>query len=231
MRVSLVAFFSLFSVLSFSSQSLVIEDFESLPNINLKSDSNVMSGPAPEQWEKPNVLNELKDYVVVFDGTSRFLRAKFLSGTKGKVIFKKAEWNVVEKPFLSWSWRALDWATGSTVKDNRKEDSTASVYVSFKSGMKNYVIKYIWAHTDSVGTGYSKGKWNPAGALEAIVVRTGGELNQWVQEKRNVVEDFKSLYKRDIPSPMATGIGVLTEGDGTQTQPQADYDNFVASSN
>ncbi len=208
---SLIVFFaSTSSFLSQANQPLVLENFENISSIDIGSEELFLKGPSPENWEKPNTVGGIKDYVVVKDATNQFLRAKFIAGTKGKVIFKKVDWNIQAQPFLSWQWRVQSWATGSTVKEARKEDSTASVYVSFKSGMKNYVIKYIWAHTDAVDSGYSKGKWNPAGALEAIVIRSGGDTNTWVTEKRNVIEDFKKLYKKEIPSSTASGIWVLT---------------------
>jgi hypothetical protein len=209
-------------------ESGILEDFQSQQFV-LNPGADPMSANSPENWEKPTIRENLKDYVVAEEAGNRYLRAQFLPGTKGKVIFKKVEWDTEQYPILSWRWRVGSWATGSTVKESRKEDSSAAVYVSFKSGIKNYVIKYIWGVTDPVDTGYSKGKWNPGGSLEAVIIRSGGELGQWITETRNIREDYKKLYKKDPPSKTATGIGVLTEGDGTQTVPQADYDDFKIS--
>jgi hypothetical protein len=206
---------------------LVLDDFEIYP---LATDTNAdpMTAEIPQGWEEFNLKDGVKDYAVLQQGAEKFLRGKFIPKTKGKVFFKKIEWNLDEFPLITWRWRIGAWATGSTVKKSSKEDSSAAFYVSVKSGIKNYILKYIWAVDDPLDSGYSKGKWNPTGALEAIVIRSGGNLNEWQTETRNIREDFKKLYKKDLPSTKATGIGVLTEGDGTETTPQADYDDIRA---
>ena len=55
-----------------------------------------------------------------------------------------------------------------------------------------------------------------------------GKLGEWQSEKRNVREDFKRFFGKEAPSE-ARGLGILTDGDGTKTQPEAAFDDFVAS--
>ena len=48
---------------------------------------------------------------------------------------------------------------------------------------------------------------------------------QWVEERVNVLEDYKRFFKEaDIPRP--AGIAVLTDSDDTKSQAQGDYANF-----
>jgi hypothetical protein len=188
-----------------------------------------MAGPAPVGWENPQFKDGFRDYAIVKEGPDSFLRGRFIPKTSGKVIFKKVDWDLIRYPYFSWKWRVNKWATGSTVKVSKKEDSSASVYVTIRSGLRAYVIKYIWAETDTIGDGYSKGEWNPSGRLMATVIRTGGNLGEWATEKRNIVDDFQKLYGKAIPNHLVKGIGVLTEGDGTKTIPEADYDSFQVS--
>jgi hypothetical protein len=188
--------------------------------------SDPMQAPWPESWEAANSGEQYHGYAVVKEETNLFLRGRFIPGTTGKLIGKKIQWDLKTHPWISWKWRVRSWATGSKITDKKKEDSTASVYVTIQSGLRAYVIKYVWAVDDPIGQGYSAGEWNPMGRLIATVIRSGGSLNEWVTEKRNFVEDFKNLYKKDPPSMTGRASGVMTEGDGTKTQPEADYDDF-----
>ena len=151
-----------------------------------------------------------------------------MPGTDGKVVGKKIEWDMAKYPWISWKWRIRSWATGTKIHNDEGEDSTASVFVTIKVGIRAYIIKYIWAVDDKIGDGYDSGAWSPLGRLFATVIRSGGNLNEWVTEKRNFADDFKKLYKKDPPNLTGRGIGVMTEGDATKTQPQADYDDFQA---
>jgi len=188
--------------------------------------TNPMLGPMPEGWEAPHSINGVHDYAVVKIGSDQFLRGRFLPKTKGKVVGKKIDWDMQKYPYVSWRWRVNAWATGATLIGKKKEDSSASVYISIKSGIRAYVIKYIWAVSDSVGEGYDSGSWNPLGRLFATVIRSGGKVQEWQTEKRNFAEDYQKLFKKEVPVFIGRGFGVLTEGDSTQSEPEADYDDF-----
>jgi hypothetical protein len=193
-----------------------------------KSLKSPMYGPMPNGWESPNDRDGRKDYAVVNERGESFLRGHFLPDTDGKVVGKKIDWNMETHPWISWKWRVRSWATGTKIHSDNGEDSTASVYVTVKGGIRAYIIKYIWAVDDKIGDGYNSGSWNPVGRLFATVIRSGGTLNEWVTEKRNFVADYKALYKNDPPNLKGRGIGLLTEGDSTKTEPVADYDDFQA---
>lgn len=185
-----------------------------------------MSGPMAAGWESPNDHEGLRDYAVVQESGESFLRGHFLKGTEGKVVGRKIDWDLEKHPWISWKWRVRSWATGTKINAKEGEDSTASVYVTIKAGVRANVIKYVWAVDDKIGDGYNDGAWNPIFRIFAVVIRSGGKLNEWVTEKRNFVEDFKKLYKKDPPNLTGRAIGVLTEGDTTKTEPEADYDDF-----
>jgi hypothetical protein len=43
-----------------------------------------------------------------------------------------------------------------------------------------------------------------------------------------VIEDFERLYKRKYTGLSGGGIGVMSDGDQTKSQPEADYADFEA---
>ena len=58
-----------------------------------------------------------------------------------------------------------------------------------------------------------------------MVIRTGtDEKGKWITEERNVLEDYKKLFGREPPNPVA--FGFLIDGDDTKGKSWGDYDHF-----
>jgi len=93
---------------------------------------------------------------------------------------------------------------------------------------RGYALKYFWSQSDKIGTFFHYGRWNPLGRYFGLVVREGGKTEQWQTEKQNIWEDYKKAYDKEPPGP-ACGIALLTDGDQTHTEPEADYGEIFAS--
>lgn len=62
-----------------------------------------------------------------------------------------------------------------------------------------------------------------------LAVRSGNEdAGQWLSEERNVVEDYRRLYKAE-PPPMA-GVAIMTDTDNTGSVSEAWYADISLSS-
>jgi hypothetical protein len=181
----------------------------------------------PWAWTAPTKRDGKQDYAIVAEAGNSFLRGDYIPGTKGHVIYREIKWNSKEMPWLRWRWRVNRFPEGAKISDDGKSDSSAQVYVSWKLGGRSYALKYFWSLTDPVGTSFHRGKWNPLGRYFGQIIRMGGATGEWNTETRNVVEEFRRAFGKDPPDE-AVGIGVLTDGDATKTQPQADYDDFEA---
>lgn len=181
----------------------------------------------PEGWEHGNEKDGKSDYFLVREGGNSFLRGSFLSGTEGKVIYRKMSWDSDKFHFLRWRWRVNRFPKGAKILESDKSDAAAQVYVTWRISNRNYALKYFWSESDPVGTGFHHGKWNLFGRYWGEVIRMGGATGLWQTEKRNIHEDFLRVFGKDHPQ-MTAGIGVLTDGDQTGTNPEADYDDFEA---
>lgn len=180
------------------------------------------------EWSKGNERNGKSDYFLFQEGANHFLRAHFIPGTDGKVIRREVTWNTDRMPYLSWRWRVNKFPTGSKILIDGKRDAAAQVFVAWRVRNRAWMMKYYWSETDPIGTDLKEGKWNPAGQYYGVVIRVGGKTGEWQTEKRNIRADFIKAWGRD-PSEEANGLAVLTDGDGTNIDAQADYDDFVAS--
>jgi hypothetical protein len=55
-----------------------------------------------------------------------------------------------------------------------------------------------------------------------IVVRSGAaDLGQWVEEERNVYEDYKKAFEEE--PPMVNGVAIMTDTDNTKEAATAYY--------
>lgn len=214
-------------------QIKILESFDQLPRPEDSAQPTPQS-LMPHQLAAPSwSLGRSKrppfEYFLMSEGSQVFLRGTSPPGADARVIHKEIAWSVQEYPWFRWRWRVQRFAEGATMSDSKKEDAAAAVYVTIKSGVRAYVIKYMWATTDPIGSSYEKGRWNPTGSLRALVIRSGGALNEWHTENRNLSQDFETLFKKKMPTTNAAGIGVLVDGDLTKSEPSADFDDFTAS--
>ena len=167
-----------------------------------------------------------KDHFLVSEASERFARSHYIKGKEAKYIYRERSWELTEYPFLRWRWRVRQFPQGAHVNDPRVSDAAAQVYILCRIGRRSYAIKYFWAPTDPVGTVLRQSNWI-FGKLFGEVIRSGGPAGEWHVETRNVLGDFKTAFERDPPEPVR-GFGILSDGDETNTDASADFDDFEA---
>lgn len=118
--------------------------------------------------------------------------------TKGNVgiLQKELDLSLGPETVLSWDWvvRALP----STLReDTTISHDYLSVAVEFENGRD---LTYTWSCELPVGHGY----WCPLATWKDrefhVVVRSGTqELGSWLEEKRNVFQDYQTYISRHVP--------------------------------
>ncbi len=221
-----------------AQQRVVLEDFE---KESYKKDSQ----NPPIGWSETNKKDNKVDYYVTKDKNNNFLRAEYISGTKGKIIYLNKKYKLQDYPYFSWRWKANKFptVTNDDLKKQEEPDNVATVYVLFKNGWSNYLLKYVWSqHNCKIANNepvFYKSKSSRAFWL--IVIRpircTNGAMpcgndpsKLWLTEKVNLKEDFKRLFKKDWLPEYIEGIGILVDGDDTNSSGvSADFDDFALS--
>jgi hypothetical protein len=186
---------------------------------------NFSKGPVgqfPTDW-KPRKDDGRSVYSVREQEGRRFLHA--VSRGTGIQAAKPFEWDLTGYPVLVWSWRPVEFPKGADERSSKTNDSALSVYAVFPhTSWSVKSLKYIWSAVVPVGTHVTSSQ----GLTQARIVRSGTESKgQWVEEKVNVLEDYKKYFAdADVPKP--AGIAVLTDSDDTKSSAQGDYANFRA---
>ena len=189
------------------SSATVFEDFDKLAVGNLPKEGWQMRGGDAKGI-----------YRIAEENGNRYLAAA--DHGKSVQLFRKGGWSLTKTPRLRWNWRVHQFPQGADERDKDKNDSAAALYVVFpRKWFVPEVIKYVWSAQAPEGTMIVRSSHFPL-----LVIRSG-VVNplKWVEEDRNVAEDFRKLFKRKASDPVA--IGFLTDANAVKGTASADYDN------
>tara|TARA_R110000868_G_scaffold37111_3_gene131305 strand:- start:2065 stop:2790 length:726 start_codon:yes stop_codon:yes gene_type:complete len=214
-----------------SPLKFVIEDFESEQIGSLPSNWFNQKG----ELQTTNFDQDLRmtyNYTIMEENNNKFLR---FNGKRGKhmsfPLLNKKELDIYETPMLSWDWRILEIPEGGNEDKDDANDSAASIYVVFDLGRVMFKkvpksIRYTWSSSLPKGKELSKFFGNQ----KIIVMGSGYDgVGNWQHFQRNIVEDYKRLFG-DNPPNTPIGILILSDGNNTDRNAKADYDNFMLKS-
>lgn len=176
------------------SDHLTLEDFQSKDQDGF-----------PNEWQHENQRSQAKGreaYKIQSDGQGSFLAAKDAGQRLKK---RKIDWDPKAYPLLIWKWRLHKAPTES--------EPIAAIYASLDTDLLFIPVftKYIWSGSKPEGTVTEGGMFSGS----EIVVQGGGTpLNEWVEERVNVYEDFKRIHQHE-PAEKAWGISIFA-GPGVE---------------
>ena len=128
---------------------------------------------------------------------------------------------------MSWRWRAHAFPRDANDCGPGASDSAASVFLAFKAGLKLMVVKYVWSTVGTVGTSCQSNRgW--FFDRDTTLLQVGGPLDVWSSYTLDPRREFVKHYGgklEDVPDFVA--IGVMTDGDNSQSPSEADYADFV----
>jgi hypothetical protein len=211
------------------NDSIVIENFE-----NYSAKNNFLNVWLLRDDNKNEASN---DYKIISEENNNFLSAKS-NGTSIQIA-KKINWDIKSYPVLSWKWRANKLPDEANENAKGKNDSGASIYILFQRSNIPFlswkyqpvnVIKYVWSTKLPAGDIVRKQK-TKAGKIiyegHFFVIESGNEnLGKWITEKRNVLEDYKKVFK-ESPKNDPYLFAILSDSNDTKSSAAADYDDII----
>ena len=139
------------------------------------------------------------------------VRAKSRGTASGLV--KEIEFDPVKFRYLRWSWKIADTVKGGDERTKAGDDYAARVYVVFPGFFfwQTRAINYIWANR--LPKGESIANAFTANAM-MVAVQSGPDLaGRWLEEERDILEDYRQLFGGDPPK--AGAVAIMTDTDNT----------------
>jgi len=160
-----------------------------------------------DDWRERVYAGRSNYEVVTLDG-QKVLKAS--SDNSASAILKEIEIDLDETPFINWRWRVEN-IYGDIIDEQSKggDDYPARLYVLVSDGYQPWeviAVNYVWSNNQPAGT-----RWANAWSSKAQMLALRGgdaETGQWKVEKRNLRDDFKSLFDRDVDVIVAVAIMV-----------------------
>jgi hypothetical protein len=181
-----------------------------------------------QKWEEKTFKGNSKYELQKQDG--ELVLGASSSGTASALFYSK-DIDLSKTPFLSWRWKIqnkLD-TKDETVKSG--DDYAARIYVVRDGGLfiwKTIAINYVWSNQQKQFS-----VWNNAFAgknAKMLSLRDNtAKTNQWYQEKRNILEDFKKLYPDEDVTEI-DGIALMVDTDNTKTTAKSFFGDIIFSS-
>lgn len=177
-------------------------------------------------------------YDVIKDQAISVVRAVSEAGASG--LTKAVTIDPREYPIVRWRWKIENVLNKSDVSRKEGDDYPARLYITFayepdrvsfgkklkyKAGQALFgdipiaALNYIWDSKSPVGTVVDNAFTSFA---KMIVVESGARrIGSWIEEERNVYQDYLSAFAEEPPA--INGIAIMTDTDNTKERAVAFY--------
>jgi hypothetical protein len=214
---------------------------QSAPVIEVGKFSVDQPGPGlPNGW-KPLTFKKIPkqtEYVLVKEGEQVVVKAVSEASASG--LTKEVAINPKDYPIVRWRWKVEGLLQHSDVSRKDGDDYPARLYITFaydpdqvsfgrklkyKAGRALFgdipigALNYIWETKTPVGTIVENAYTDFA---RMIVVESGpSRVGMWVEEERNIYEDFKKAFGEE--PPLINGVAIMSDTDNTKERAVAFY--------
>jgi hypothetical protein len=198
----------------------------------------------PDGW-KPLTFKKIPkhtSYEVVKDGGMTIVKAVSEAAASG--LIKPVVIDPKEYPIVRWRWKIDNVLQRSDVALKEGDDFPARLYITFeydpdkvsfgkklkfKAGQALFgdipiaALNYIWETKTPVGTIVENAYTDFA---KMVIVESGTQkVGMWVDEERNIYEDYKKAFGEE--PPMINGVAIMSDTDNTKEQATAYYGDIV----
>lgn len=198
----------------------------------------------PEGWE-PYTFKKIPkhtSYELVRDDDTTVIKAVSEAAASG--LIRRIDIDPKQYPIIRWRWRIDNLLERSDVARKQGDDFPARIYVTFayeadkvsfgrklkyKLGQKLFgdipiaALNYVWDTRAPVGS-IVKNAYTDFARM--VIVKSGPQqVGDWVQEERNVYEDYRKAFGSE--PPRISGVAVMTDTDNTRERATAYYGDIL----
>ncbi len=181
-----------------------------------------------EGWQEKEFVNKTS-YQLVQQGGITVLQAKSNGSASG--LFKEVEIDLTTHPFLNWRWKVEKGLPPLAERTKAGDDYAARIYIIAKGGLlfwKAKSINYVWSSSEQKGA-----IWPNAFAGKKVMllaVRSAEDkINTWYTERRNVYEDLKKIFGKEIKTIQV--VAIMSDSDNSKGSVQASYGDISFTAN
>jgi hypothetical protein len=199
----------------------------------------------PAGWEPFTFrgIDRHTDYRLVEEDGKVVVEANAQASASG--LMRRIAIDPREYPIVQWRWKAANVLEKADIHRKEGDDYPARIYIAFeydpaklsfseriKYGVAKMlhgehpphaVLNYLWASKAPVGL-VAPNAYTDRSMM--IVVQSGVEnLNTWVEEERNIYEDYRKAFNEE--PPMISGVAIMTDTDNTGESATAYYGDIV----
>jgi len=195
--------------------------------------SHAALGALPEKWKLltfPKVRNHTS-YVLAADGDAIAVRAEARASASALVTDVRIDPH--EYPIIRWRWKIENLIDRADLTRKNGDDYPARLYINFrdenaKLGFLERIeaafyrnrygqdpptatINYVWDGKAAAGTVAPNAYTD---RVRMFVVRSGAQaVGRWVEEERNLLEDYRAAFGKEPPAIVS--VAIMTDTDNT----------------
>jgi len=171
----------------------------------------------------PKVFKGETSYSFVKEDGRTVLKAYSRSAASG--LYKKIDLNPRNYPVLRWSWKIEHTIKNGNERTKAGDDYAARVYVVFPKTLfwKTRAINYIWAN--SLAMGASVPSAYTSNSMLVAVESGNGRAGTWVDEERNIYDDYRKFFGEE--PPLLGAVALMTDTDNTGEEAVAWYGDIT----
>lgn len=198
----------------------------------------------PDDWMPLTFkkIPKLTTYELVKDGAQVVVKATSDSSASG--LTKEVRIDPKEFPIVRWQWKVENLLKTSDATRKDGDDYPARLYITFeydpdkvslgkrlkyKAGRVLFgdipigAISYVWERKAPVGAIIDNAYTD---FVKMVVVESGPQkLGMWIDEERNIYEDYKRAFGEE--PPMINGVAIMSDTDNTKERVTAYYGDIV----
>jgi len=178
-------------------------------------------------WENHSFKGDTR-YSFILDEGITVLKAESNHSASG--LINKTRVDLEKTPYLNWRWKVDKPLYRLAENFKEGDDFAARVYIIVDGGVffwNTLALNYVWSSSQPAGSLWD----NPfTSNAKMIAVQSGDKKSgSWQVEKKNVREDLRRAYGKDIR--IIDAIAIMTDTDNSGQKATAYYGDIYFSNN
>lgn len=173
-----------------------------------------------EGWEEEEFSGQTSYRLTELDGRKVLLAE---SRQAASALYYRVQVDIEQTPWLNWSWRVEQRLPPLAETSKEGDDYSARIYVVVDGGLffwKTIALNYVWSSAQKVGSVWPNAFAGKNAMLMALR-SSEDRLGVWHTEKRDLREDFRQLFGREIRQ--IDLVAIMSDTDNSKGKTRAYY--------